>query len=108
MPLTTILGLPDATPYGRFLVAETDNGVSLDYAETSDPIAGQHYAFLVSDDEFDAAFGRITAQELTYWADPGRNRPGQISTRDGGRGVYFADPDGHLLEILTRPYGSGG
>ena len=54
------------------------------------------------------AFGRITAQELTYWADPGRNQPGQINTRDGGRGVYFADPDGHLLEILTRPYGSGG
>ena len=106
--LTTILGLPDATPYGRFLVAETDNGVSLDYAETSDPVAGQHYAFLVTDDEFDAAFGRITAQELTYWADPGRNQPGQVNTRDGGRGVYFADPDGHLLEILTRPYGSGG
>ncbi|HEX6857891.1 MAG TPA: VOC family protein [Streptosporangiaceae bacterium] len=106
--LTTILGLPDASPYGRFLVAEADNGVSLDYAETSGEIAAQHYAFLVSDGEFDAAFGRITAQELTYWADPGRNQPGQINHRDGGRGVYFQDPDGHLLEILTRPYGSGG
>jgi catechol 2,3-dioxygenase-like lactoylglutathione lyase family enzyme len=106
--LTTILGLPGATPYGRFLVAETDNAVSLDYAETTDEIAGQHYAFLVSDDEFDAAFGRITAQELPYWADPGLNQPGQVNTRDGGRGVYFQDPDGHLLEILTRPYGSGG
>ena len=106
--LTTILGLPDASPYGRFLVAEADNGVSLDYAETSGEIAAQHYAFLVSDDEFDAAFGRITAQELTYWADPGRSQPGQINHRDGGRGVYFQDPDGHLLEILTRPYGSGG
>jgi catechol 2,3-dioxygenase-like lactoylglutathione lyase family enzyme len=106
--LTTVLGLPDAAPYGRFLVAEADNGVSLDYAETSGEIAAQHYAFLVSDDEFDAAFGRITAQELPYWADPSRNQPGQINQRDGGRGVYFEDPDGHLLEILTRPYGSGG
>jgi catechol 2,3-dioxygenase-like lactoylglutathione lyase family enzyme len=106
--LTTLLGLPDPTPYGRFLVAESDNGVSLDYAETSGQIAGQHYAFLVSDDEFDATFGRITAQDLPYWADPGQNQPGQINTRDGGRGVYFQDPDGHLLEILTRPYGRGG
>jgi catechol 2,3-dioxygenase-like lactoylglutathione lyase family enzyme len=106
--LTTILGLPDAAPYGHFLVAEADNGVSLDYAETSGEIAPQHYAFLVSDGEFDAAFGRITSQELPYWADPGQSQPGQINTRDGGRGAYFQDPDGHLLEILTRPYGSGG
>jgi catechol 2,3-dioxygenase-like lactoylglutathione lyase family enzyme len=106
--LTTILGLPAATRFGHFLVAGTDNAVSLDYAETTGPIAGQHYAFLVSEDSFDAAFGRITAQGLTYWADPGRGQPGQFNHRDGGRGVYFEDPDGHLLEILTRPYGSGG
>src|SRR6185312_3342623 len=94
--LTGILGL-----------AQADNGVSLDFAETSGAITAQHYAFLVGDEEFDAAFGRIRQQDLPYWADPGRRQAGVINTRDGGRGVYFEDPDGHLLELLTRPYGSG-
>jgi catechol 2,3-dioxygenase-like lactoylglutathione lyase family enzyme len=105
--LTGILGLPAATRFGHFLVVEADNGVSLDFAETSREIASQHYAFLVGEDEFDAAFGRIRDQELPYWADPGQTQRGAINHRDGGRGVYFEDPDGHLLEILTRPYGSG-
>src|SRR5256886_11268628 len=106
--LTGILGLPPATRFGRFLVVEADNGVSLDFSETSGEIASQHYAFLVGEEEFDAAFGRIRERDLPYWADPGRSQPGVINRRDGGRGVYFEDPDGHLLEILTRPYGSGG
>jgi catechol 2,3-dioxygenase-like lactoylglutathione lyase family enzyme len=105
--LSEILGLPPASRFGRFLVVEADNGVSLDYAETSDPITAQHYAFLVGEEEFDAAFARIREREVPYWADPGRTQPGVINHRDGGRGVYFEDPDGHLLEILTRPYGSG-
>ena len=105
--LTGILGLPAATRFGHFLVVEADNGVSLDFAQTSREIASQHYAFLVGEDEFDAAFGRIRDQELPYWADPGQAQRGAINYRDGGRGVYFEDPDGHLLEIITRPYGSG-
>jgi len=105
--LTTVLGLPPATRFGHFLVVEADNGVSLDYAETSGEITSQHYAFLVGETEFDAAFGRIRDQGLGYWADPGRAKPGVINRRDGGRGLYFEDPDGHLLEIITRPYGSG-
>ena len=106
--LTGILGLPAATRFGHFLVVEADNGVSLDFSETSGDITSQHYAFLVGEEEFDAAFGRIREQGLAYWADPGRTRPGAVSDRDGGRGLYFQDPDGHLLEIITRPYGSGG
>lgn len=105
--LTGILGLPPATRFAHFHVVEVANGVSLDYSETAEPIAHQHYAFLVDESEFEAAFGRITGLGLTYWADPGRTRAGEINTRDGGRGVYFKDPDGHLLEIITRPYGSG-
>jgi catechol 2,3-dioxygenase-like lactoylglutathione lyase family enzyme len=105
--LTGILGLPAATRFGHFLVVEADNGVSLDFAETSGDITSQHYAFLVGEEEFDAAFGRIREQGLAYWADPGRTRAGAVSDRDGGRGLYFEDPDGHLLEIITRPYGSG-
>ena len=106
--LTGILGLPPATRFGHFLVVQADNAVSLDFAETSGEITAQHYAFLVGEAEFDAAFGRIREQDVPYWADPGRRQAGVINTRDGGRGVYFQDPDGHLLELLTRPYGSGG
>lgn len=106
--LTEILGLPPATKFGHFLVVATDNGVSLDYSQTDREITGQHYAFLIGDDEFDAIFGRIKERGVQHWADPGRSRPGEINRNDGGRGVYFADPDGHLMEILTRPYGSGG
>jgi catechol 2,3-dioxygenase-like lactoylglutathione lyase family enzyme len=106
--LAGILGLPAPTRFSHFLVVEAANNVSLDFAETTGKITPQHYAFLVGEEEFDAAFGRIRDQDLSYWADPGQTRPGVINHRDGGRGLYFEDPDGHLLEIITRPYGSGG
>ena len=106
--LAEILGLPPATRFGHFLVVEADNHVSLDFSETSREIAPQHYAFLVDEENFDASFSRIRERALTYWADPGQTRREEINTRDGGRGLYLEDPDGHMLEILTRPYGSGG
>jgi catechol 2,3-dioxygenase-like lactoylglutathione lyase family enzyme len=106
--LAEILGLPAPTTWGPFEIVATDNGVSVDFAEGDGDIAPQHYAFLVGEDDFDAIFGRIRKRGLDYWADPGRSRKGEINTRDNGRGVYFPDPSGHLLEILTRPYGSGG
>ncbi len=102
-----ILGLPAPTSFGPFVVLQTANDVSLDYLEESGSITPQHYAFLVSEAEFDEIRGRIEDRDLTFWALPGRNRPGEINRRDGGRGLYFEDPDGHMLEILTRPYGSG-
>ncbi len=105
--LTDLLGLPAPTPFGPFQVVALSNGVSLDFMDVSDDIRPQHYAFLVSEVEFDTIFGRIRAQNLQYWADPFHQQPGEINTRDGGRGVYFDDPDGHVLELLTRPYGSG-
>jgi catechol 2,3-dioxygenase-like lactoylglutathione lyase family enzyme len=105
--LTGILGMRPATRFGHFLVVEADNNVSLDYDETSGPITPQHYAFLVSEGDFDAAFERILDNNVPYWADPARTQSQAINHRDGGRGLYFEDPDGHLLEILTRPYGSG-
>jgi catechol 2,3-dioxygenase-like lactoylglutathione lyase family enzyme len=106
--LVEILGLPEPTTFGPFLVVAVDNGVSLDFADDHGPAEPQHYAFLVSEDEFDAIFGRITERGLPYWADPFKHRPGEINTNDGGRGVYWDDPNGHRLEIITRPYGSGG
>jgi catechol 2,3-dioxygenase-like lactoylglutathione lyase family enzyme len=105
--LADILGLPPASRFGPFLVVEADNGVSLDFHDTRGTIAPQHYAFLVADDDFDVIFGRISGRGLTYWADPDRTEPGTVNGNDGGRGLYFEDPDGHLLEIITRAYGSG-
>jgi catechol 2,3-dioxygenase-like lactoylglutathione lyase family enzyme len=106
--LSEVFGLPQPKPFGPFLVVETANGVSLDYIADPTPIRPQHYAFLVSEAEFDAIFGRVRERGLPYWADPAQKRPGEINTHDGGRGVYFPDPAGHFLEIITRPYGSGG
>ena len=105
--LTEILGLPEPVRFGPFLVVEAANGISLDYVTSPAPIAGQHYAFLVTEDEFDQIFGRIQERGLDYWADPFHSRLGEINRNDGGRGVYWNDPDGHALEIITRPYGSG-
>jgi len=105
--LSEMLGLQPAVRFGPFLVVELANGVSLDFHDTDGEIAPQHYAFLIDEHDFDDIFARIRAREIEYWADPGRTRRGQINHHDGGRGVYFQDPDGHLLEIITRPYGSG-
>ena len=104
--LRDILGLPPARAFFHFLVVDLSNGVSLDFYQKEGSVAPQHYAFLVDDDEFDAAFGRIKESGMDYWADPARTQPGEINKHFGGRGLYFADPDNHLLELITRPYGS--
>jgi catechol 2,3-dioxygenase-like lactoylglutathione lyase family enzyme len=106
--LAAILGRRAPVRFGPFQVVELDNGVSLDFVRADGPIQPQHYAFLVSEGDFDSVFGRICEQGLPYWADPRRSRPGEINHNDGGRGVYFPDPDGHYLEVITRPYGSNG
>jgi catechol 2,3-dioxygenase-like lactoylglutathione lyase family enzyme len=103
--LAEILGLPPPTPWGPFQVVTTENEVSVDFMEKAGAISTQHYAFLVSESEFDKIFGRIQERGLSYWADPGRTKEGEINHHDGGRGVYFKDPNDHLLEIITRPYG---
>jgi len=105
--LAEILGLDEPTPYGPFLVVQVANDVSLDFIDAG-TVHPQHYAFLVSESEFDEVFDRIKQRELPYWADPHKHQPGEVNTNDGGRGVYWDDPDGHVLEIITRPYGSGG
>lgn len=108
--LTELFGLPSPVAFGHFLTVTLEHGANLDYADVSEgeEIRPQHYAFLVSEDDFDAIYGKIQSRGLQHWADPAARRPGEINTRDGGRGVYFRDPAGHFLEILTQPYGSGG
>lgn len=106
--LADVLGRPAPTRFAHFDVVEMDNGVSLDFADDDGPIHVQHYAFLISEADFDGVFERIKARGIDHWADPMRTKPGQINHNDGGRGVYFPDPNGHLLEVITRPYGAGG
>lgn len=108
--LSEVLGLPPPRRMGHFAVVQVGD-TSLDFVQADPDGAGitpQHYAFLVSELEFDAIFARIRERELVYWADPHRDRPGELNGWDDGRGVYFDDPSGHLLEVITRPYGSGG
>jgi len=102
-----IFGLEKPRPFGPFLDVEVQNEVTLAFLDAEDmEVQAQHYAFLVREREFDQIFGRIQARKLKYWADPGQKQEGKINRHYGGRGVYFEDPSGHLLEIITRPYGS--
>jgi catechol 2,3-dioxygenase-like lactoylglutathione lyase family enzyme len=104
--VTDVLGLPEPGAFGPFAVVELQNGVSLDFMDVEGEITTQHYAFLISEAEFDAVAGRLRERGAPTWADPGRSTPG-FNTNDGGRGLYFESPEGHLLEVLTVPYGGG-
>ena len=106
--LADILGLPAPKQWGPFQVVVTGNGVNIDFLDKDGEISPQHYAFLVSEEEFDQIFGRVKDRGLSFWADPACSYPGEINTHDGGRGFYFRDPNEHLLEVITRSYGSGG
>ncbi|WP_454197064.1 VOC family protein [Nocardia sp. Marseille-Q1738] len=103
-----ILGLEVGTPWGPFIPVSLAGGVTFDFANVPPDlgeIQPQHYAFLISEAEFDAAYAKIQRYRLDHWADPRRQRPGEINHNDGGRGVYFLDPSGHYLELITVPYG---
>ncbi|NKX53171.1 VOC family protein [Arthrobacter mobilis] len=102
-----IFGVAPPRPMWSFMTIMLENGVALDFANRDGDIASQHYAFLVSDEDFDGILVRIEAEQVPYWADPAKSLPQQINRNDGGRGVYFHDPAGHFLEAITRPYGSG-
>ena len=106
--LVDLLGLEKPVPFGAMLVVALGNQVSLDFYESEDKIAQQHYAFLMPDDEFDRVFARIEERGIRYWADPGKQRPMELYAHNGGRGLYFDDPDGHLLEVMTHVYDLGG
>lgn len=107
--LAELLGLPEPAGFGPFMVVSLAHGVTLDFADAPPgaKIHPQHYAFLITEGEFDRVYGKITERGLEHWADPMRQRPGEINTNDGGRGCYFLSGDGHYLEILTVPYGGG-
>ena len=103
--LVGILGLDQPRAWGPFLAVTVGNDVTLDFDDQTG-FESHHYAFLVDDDEFDPIFDRIKASGHPYYADPFRQQRGEINHHDGGRGVYFDDPDNHLMEVITRPYGA--
>jgi len=104
--LSEILGLPPPRRFLGFLVVDLANEVSVDYLPAeSEPVALQHLAFLVSEEEFDGALARVRERTSEIWADPAKGQPGRINRHFGGRGFYFEDPNGHLFEIITTPYG---
>ena len=102
-----MLGLDPPKVWGPFHGVHLANGVELDFDDDHGEIRPMHYAFLISEQEFDEIYGRIVERGVEHWADPMQSRPGEINHNDGGRGVYFLGPDGHFLEVITRPYGSG-
>lgn len=105
--IVDMLGLEPFARLGPFIVVQV-GPTSLDFVPGKAPIRSRHFAFLVSEAEFDAVMGRLHARGIDYWADPRQQQAGEINRWDDGRGVYFEEPSGHLLEAITRPYGSGG
>ena len=102
--LADILGLKVEPEWGPFAPVRTGNGVTLDFADSKD-FRPQHYAFLVSEPEFDAALSRIKSDGVKFYSSFDGSGPGEINHLYGGRGVYFEDPNGHLFELITAPYG---
>lgn len=103
--LADVLNRPEPKTFYHFEVVQIDNGVSIDFMVNAEEFSVQHYAFLVDDATFDHGFARIQELGQPFWADPARTRAGEINRNDGGRGFYFLDPDGHVLELITTPYG---
>ncbi|MEV0255059.1 VOC family protein [Streptomyces sp. NPDC050732] len=103
---TDLLGLEIAAEWGPFIAVALSNGVTLDFATIPpEHLTPQHYAFLVPEAEFDAAYDKIRARGIRHWADPHQKQPDEINRNDGGKGVYFLDPSGHAMELITVPYG---
>jgi len=101
--LADILGTIAGPEWGPFVSVQVDNGVTLDFSE-ADSIQPMHCAFLVGDDEFDAGLAKLQSAGIPIYAGPHGDQPGEINHLYGGRGVYFKDPNGHLLELITAPY----
>jgi catechol 2,3-dioxygenase-like lactoylglutathione lyase family enzyme len=103
--LAEILGLDVGADWAHFVPLRTNNGVTLDFADSKD-FRPLHCAFLVSDGEFDCALSRLKERGVKFYADFDGTGLGAINRLYGGRGVYFDDPNGHLFELITRPYGT--
>src|SRR5262245_26126435 len=97
-----IMGLNTPGSAGHFVQVRVNSDLAMDWDNRAS-FDSHHYAFVVSDSEFDEIFGRLNSESVRYGSQPGSPANGEINTRRGGRGLYFADPDGHLMEIMTVP-----
>lgn len=101
----SLFDLSEAPSWGPFTNVQLSDGTLLQFAEPPvDEIQPQHYAFRVTDDLFDVVVERLSDQQVRYWADPHLTEEGRVNHHHDGRGVYFKDPAGHLIEVLTQPY----
>jgi len=103
--LADILGVEAGPEWAHFVPVKTDNGVTIDFAQSQN-IRTQHCAFLLGDKEFDAALARLKASGAKFYAEFDGSGPGKINDLYGGRGVYFNSADGHVFEMITKPYGA--
>lgn len=95
-----IFGLPYDGLRGHFAPVRVNESLTLDF-DNADPVPHHHYAFHVSDEDFDAILGRVRERGVRFGSQPGAQDNGEINERRGGRGVYFRDPNGHSYELLT-------
>jgi len=100
--LAEVLGLDPPRAVSHFMAVEVANGVTLDY-DDAEEFPPQHCAFLVSEEEFDAILERVKSAGVTHYADPNHRYPHVVNERNEGRGFYFGDPDGHNMEVFTKP-----
>jgi catechol 2,3-dioxygenase-like lactoylglutathione lyase family enzyme len=92
----------DENAVGYFAPVRVNETLTLDFHDDVDRFEVHHYAFHVSDQEFDAIFKRVQEARIPYGSEPSNLENGQLNSWDGGRGVYFCDPNGHILELMTR------
>jgi extradiol dioxygenase family protein len=102
-----MMGLPAPRRFGPFLAVPVEHGATFDFAQAAEgeEIHPQHYAFLVTEEDFDHIYGRIVEHGIEHYPEPHFGRKNEINHNDGGRGVYWCEPSGHFLEIITVPYG---
>jgi catechol 2,3-dioxygenase-like lactoylglutathione lyase family enzyme len=97
-----IFGLNVKPGGGYFAQVQVNDSLTFDFADETEP-QSHHYAFHISEAEFDAIYDRVKSKGLPYGSGPYNHSDGKIYTRRGGRGFYFEDPNGHLLEVMTVP-----
>lgn len=98
-----VFGFEFVKEWGHFAVVKVNSGLTLDFMARQH-FTPQHYAFKVSDTEFDTIIAHLQAESVPYGSSPSDLNSGVHNNLYGGRGAYFADPDGHVLEIITHDY----
>ena len=88
---------------GLFAPVRVNDTLTLDFADAKGTIASQHYAFHVSDAEFDAILQRVKVAGLAFGSEPWSLEDGKLNDWNGGRGFYYKDCDGHVIELMTMP-----